>query len=337
MAGHQAKAFAKLKGCKIVAACDVDAGRVAAFCSEHAIPQAFTDLDAMLAECEIDAVSNVTSDAYHSPVSLKVIAAGKHILCEKPLALNYPEAMGMVRAAEKAGVINMVHLSYRNSAAIQKAHQMIAAGQLGEIVHVDAAYFQSWLTSNYIGDWRTSPRLTWRLSSKHGSKGVLGDIGIHIVDFASFAVGKVKTVNAHLKAFHTLKGKTHGEYVLDANDTALVQVEFTNGALGTIQTTRWAVGHGNTVQLRVYGTKGSLRIDLDRAWDQIEVSLGKDIDSHRWKTVKCPKTPTIYERFLRGIRTGKNDVPNFRRGAEIQAVLDACFVSDKKRGRVKVP
>jgi predicted dehydrogenase len=335
MAGLQARAFAQIKGCKIVAACDVDEARVKAFAREFSIPNYYTDLDAQLAQKGIDAVSNVTPDALHSPVSLKIIAAGKHILCEKPLALNYAEGMGMVKAAEKAHVVNMVHLTYRNAPATQMAHELVAQGKLGEIVHLDACYFQSWLAGK-SARWRTDPRLMWRLSSRHGSKGVLGDLGVHIVDLASFAAGKIISVNAHLKAFQAIKGKRHGEYVLDANDSAMIQAEFENGALGTIQTTRWAVGHINTVQLRLYGTKGALRLDLDQAKDKLQVSLGKDAETGRWKTLRCPKNLTIYERFLQAIRTGKNGTPSFRRGAEIQAVLDACFVSDEKQARIGV-
>jgi predicted dehydrogenase len=336
MAALHVSRFSKMAGCKIVAGCDVDEARVKAFCEKHAIPQAFSDLDLMLKSAKIDAVVNVTPDRFHAPVSLKVIAAGKHILCEKPLAVDYPEAMTMVKAAEKKGVINMVNFSYRRSSALYKARQLIESGQLGTIVHVDACYLQSWLVSSLWGDWRTSPSLTWKLSLSHGSKGVLGDIGIHIVDFVSFAVGDVKAVNAHLKTFSEVKGKKHGEFTLDANDTALIQVEFANGALGTIHTTRWATGYRNSIQLRVHGTKGGLRLDLDQGDDYLEISTGKDIDPGVWKPVACPKVPDTYERFIRAVRTGKKDQPNFRRGAEVQKVLDACFISDAKQTRVKV-
>ena len=121
--------------------------------------------------------------------------------------------------------------------------------------------------------------------------GVLGDIGIHLFDFASYAVGGIKSVNTHLKTFTEVKGKKHGEYLLDANDTALMQVEFKNGALGMLHATRWATGHLNTVQLLVCGTKGALRINLDKAYDKLDLSIGKDLDPAKWKELKCPKTP----------------------------------------------
>ena len=184
IAGSHATNFSKIPGCQIVAGCDVDAAKAAAFCAKHSIPKAYSDLDLMLKECAIDAVVNATPDRFHAPHSIKAIQAGKHVLCEKPLALNYAEAATMVKAAKSKGVINMVNLSFRNAPALHKAHQLISSGKLGTIVHVDASYLQSWLVSTQWGNWRTLPALTWRLSTRHGSAGVLGDIGIHLVDFA---------------------------------------------------------------------------------------------------------------------------------------------------------
>jgi predicted dehydrogenase len=336
IAGFHAANFSKIPGCRIVAGCDVDEARAAAFCSSHSIPRSYSDPKLMLEECGIDAVVNATPDRFHAPLSIQAIRAGKHVLCEKPLAVNYAEAMTMVKAARSKGVINMVNLSYRNASAIHKAHQLIASGKLGAIVHVNANYLQSWLVSTQWGDWRTAPGLTWRLSTRHGSTGVLGDIGIHLVDFASYAAGGIKTVNAHLKTFTEIKGQKLGDYTLDANDTALVQVEFEHGALGTLQLTRWATGHLNTVELLVCGTKGALRINLDKSMDKLEISTGKDLNSGKWREMPCPKTPSIAERFIKSIRTGINDQPDFQRGAEVQKVLDACFASDAKGKRVSV-
>jgi predicted dehydrogenase len=335
IAGYHAKNFSKIPGCKIVAGCDVDEARAAAFCSQYSIPQSYSDFDVLLKECPVDAIINGTPDRFHAAISIKAIQAGKHVLCEKPLAMNYAEAMTMVKAAKSKRVINMVNFTYRNASAIQKAHQLVSSGKLGRIVHVDGSYLQGWLISI---DWRRRPAQgwNWRLSTRHGGAGVLGDLGVHLVDFASYAVGGIKTVNAHLKTFSEIKGGKRGKDVPDANDTALMQVEFENGALGMLHTTRWASGHINTVQLLVCGTKGALRINLDKSYDKLEFSTGKDLRAGKWKEISCPKTPSISERFIKSIRTGVNDQPDFQRGAEIQKVLDACFASDAKGKWVRV-
>jgi predicted dehydrogenase len=337
MANVHASEFLKDPGVELAAVCDVDAKRAEDFTAKHGgSALVFTDFKRLLAESSVDAISNVTPDNLHTPLSLQALAAGKHILCEKPLATNHADALRMVRAAKKAGVINMVNFSYRNSSALQKAAQLVRDGELGEIVHVEASYLQSWLSSKVWGDWKNTPAWLWRLSTKHGSKGVLGDVGVHIFDFASFPVGPIRRIQACLKTFTALKGKRLGEYSLDANDSALMQVEYANGALGVIHTTRWATGHANSLYLRVHGTKGALRLDLDKSYNELEVCLGDDIHKAKWTTLKAPPTPNIYERFITAIKTGKQGEPDFVRGAEIQKALDACFESDRLGQAIKV-
>lgn len=337
MANVHAEEFLKEKDVALVAVCDVSAERAREFGAKHSPGAAvFTDFAELLRVAKPNAVANVTPDSLHAPLTLQAIAAGCHVFCEKPLATNYADAAKMARAAKRAGVMNMVNFTYRNSPAIQKAREIVASGALGEIVHVEASYLQSWLPSKAWGDWKTTPGWLWRLSSKHGSKGVLGDIGVHILDFASMPVGPVRKVNARLKTFTTLKGKKLGDYSLDANDSALMQVEFANGALGVVHTSRWATGYPNSLFLRLHGTKGALRIDLDKSKDTLEVCLGPDIDKFAWKTVKAAPTPTTYARFIAAVRTGKNGEPDFARGAEIQKILDACFASDKTGRAVRL-
>ena len=331
--------FSKIPGCRIVAGCDVDGPRAAAFCSKHSIPRSYADLDLMLKEGGIDAVVNVTPDRFHAPVSIKAIPgrqacalrkAARPELCRRP--------MTMVKAAKSKGVINMVNFSYRNAPAIHKAHQLISSGKLGDIVHVDASYLQSWLATIGWGNWRTSPRLTWRLSTRHGSAGALGDIGIHLVDFVSYAVGGVKTVSAQLKSFTKIKGKKRGEYTLDANDSAMMQVEFENGALGTLHTTRWGTGHLNTIELLVCGTKGALRINLDKGYDRLEISTGKDLPSREMEgDPRVRGRPSIARCAVHQVDPDWLLMisPISKRGAEVQKVLDACFVSDATGKRVR--
>jgi predicted dehydrogenase len=127
-----------------------------------------------------------------------------------------------------------------------------------------------------------------------------------------------------------------GEYVLDANDSAVLSIEFKNGALGTIHTTRWAGGHINRLYLKISGTKGSIEIDSERTTTGYRLSVGKDLDKGLWKEVDAPPVPTIYQRFIKAILTGNQDQPDFARGAEIQKILDAGFKSDAEQRPVKV-
>lgn len=330
MAGEHVKRYRELGDVEVVAVCDIDADKASAFAGRHAIADVYTELGAMLARDDIQAVSNVTPDGAHRATSLAAIAAGKHILCEKPLATSEPDAREMAEAARRAGVINMVNLSYRDAPAIQHARELIASGAIGRVMHVDASYRQSWLVSHAWGRWDSDSQWLWRLSEGHGSKGVLGDVGIHILDFASFPVGDIAAVNCRLRCFDKAPGNRVGDYLLDANDSALMRVEFAGGALGTIQATRWATGHHNSLTLSVHGDRGALRVDLDAAKDEVQVCLDEDVHPARWTALKAPATPNIYRRFVDGIASGVNDQPDFARGAALQKVLDACVVSDRE-------
>jgi len=336
MAHAHGNAFRTIRGCAITACCDVDGAKAAAFAEQFRIPRVYTDYRRLLADAEIDAISTPSPDPLHAPVSIAAVEAGKHVLCEKPLATSYAEAQRMVTAARRGGVINMVNLSYRDAPAIQKAAKIIRSGRLGEVRHVQAHYMQSWLTSTQWGDWRSSPHWLWRLSTRHGSTGALGDLGVHIVDFASFPVGPLKKVTCLLKTLRKAPRNRIGQYRLDANDTAVIMAEFANGAVGSITTTRWATGRTNTVKVSIYCDKGAVEVDLDRSVGTLMMCRGEDVHRALWKEVPCPGTPNIYQRFIKSIRTGINDQPDFARGAEIQKVLDACIRSNATGRAVRV-
>ncbi len=336
MANVHATKLRAIPDCELVAAADVDLARASEFAEKHGIPAAFGSTEEMLKKSACDAVAIVTPDAFHTPLALACLKAGKHVLCEKPLALNYPDAKRMVAAARRTGAVNMVNFSYRDWPAIQAVAAIVRRGGIGDVRHVEASYLQAWLASKIWGDWRTSPTWLWRLSSKHGSKGVLGDVGVHIVDFATFPVGAIASVQCRLKTFPKAAGNRIGEYRLDANDSAVLSVEFQNGALGTIHTTRWCGGHANRLFLKIAGTKGTVEIDSDRATDAYRICAGKDLNKALWRDVCVSGVPNNHERFVRAIRTGRQDQPDFARGAEIQKVLDACFVSDAEKRLVSL-
>ncbi len=336
MAKQHAESYAKIPDCQVVAVCDVDYAKAQAFAKNHSIGKAYSDLAAMLADCQFDGISNVTPDRFHKPVTLQALAAGKHVLCEKPLAVNATDALEMATAANAAGLINMVNLSYRDAPAIQHAKTLIQAGNIGAIKHVEASYLQSWLVSNQWGDWKSEDMWLWRLSSEHGSKGVLGDVGIHILDFACFPVGEASEVYCQLACFDKAPDNKIGNYTLDANDSALIQVKYANGAMGSIHTTRWASGQINSLRLRIYGDKGGLEVDLDKSLKSLQICRGDNVHNAVWETIECPATPNNYQRFVNSIKTGINDQPDFNHGAKMQTLIDGCFESDRLKATIKL-
>lgn len=337
IAHRHASQFAGIPGCRLAAAVDADLERADVFARMHAIPNAFGDLDEAIAWGEFDAAVNSTPDGVHHPTTMKLIAAGKAIFCEKPLAVNHADAMAMTQAAEAAGLVAMVNLTYRNAHAIQTARRMIEAGEIGEIRHVDASYLQSWLTGRHWGDWRTDERWLWRLSSAHGSKGVVGDIGVHILDFVTFGTGlDITAMSARLKTFDKASGGAIGDYRLDANDSCAMTVELSNGALGVVHMSRFATGKLNDLDLAIHGEKGALKVWADHEHSRLEACLGSDIETQTWKTVDCPPTPQNAERFVIALLSGENGEPTFRRAAEVQKLLDLCFVADEEKRMLAV-
>lgn len=321
-----------IDGVELAGAVDVDPNGLALFCATHNVPNSFSSIDAAIAWGEFDAVTNVTPDAIHYPTTMALIAAGKHIFCEKPLATDYAKAIAMTEAAEKAGLINMVNLTYRNVAELHKAREIIAAGTIGEVKHIEASYLQHWVA---LRDWRdptiAGPWL-WRLSKKHGSNGTLGDIGIHILDFTTYGAGvDIASMSCRLQTFRKVEGDRMGEYELDANDSFIMSVEFTNGAIGTIHSSRWASGHSNDQRLRVYGDKGGLELSHGHWGSLLRVCAGADVATSTWREIAAEPVPTNYQRFVEAVRTGKQSEPSFRRAAQLQKVLDLALVADLDR------
>jgi predicted dehydrogenase len=331
MANQHARNFSALPGVTVVGGVDVVPDRLEAFCQQHGIARQFGTFDEALAWGAFDAVANVTPDAVHHPTSMAAISAGKHVFCEKPLATDAARAMEMTEAIEAAGLVGMVNLTYRNSPALQRGREMVLNGDIGAVRHVEATHLQSWLVARAWGDWKSESKWLWRLSKKHGSNGALGDIGIHIVDFASYGSGlDVQNVFGRLKTFDKAPGNRIGEYDLDANDCFAMCVSFGNGAIGTIQASRTAAGQLDQLRLRVYGEKGSIEMIYDTGRSYLRACMDRDLDTATWRDLPFDPVDTNYKRFVQAVRDGKTLEPSFRRAATIQKVLDMAQVSDRE-------
>ncbi|WP_417242085.1 Gfo/Idh/MocA family protein [Celeribacter sp.] len=333
MAANHAEAFAAIDGVDIVAGVDTNTDRLSAFCEKHDISNGFSTLDEALAWGAFDAVTNVTPDGAHAATTLPLLTAGKHVLCEKPLATTYADAREMAITARHAGVINMVNLSYRNGASLMHAAHLIGQGAIGAVRHFEASYLQSWLTQPAWGDWKTDPTWLWRLSTRHGSKGVLGDVGVHILDFATLAAGsRVDDISCRLTTFDKAPGGAIGAYTLDANDSATMQVRLQNGAVGVVHASRFATGHLNDLTLRIHGTDGAIEVCDHNHKSTMRACLGDDRLTATWRDITSPPVRTNFVRFIDAIREGAAVLPDFDRGAALQKVLDAAETSHRGNG-----
>jgi len=335
MANHHAEAFSAMPGVRLVAGVDPVERNLESFGRKWGIERGFSGLEAAIEWGEFDAATNVTPDAAHYSTTMALIAARKHVLCEKPLATDHASALDMARAAQAAGLVNMVNLTYRNVPALQKAADLVREGAIGAIRHFEASYMQSWLTQPAWGEWSTDPRWLWRLSKAHGSKGVLGDIGIHILDFATYVAGEgVADLSCRLKTFGKAPGDRIGDYRLDANDGFVMHVGLTGGAIGTVSASRFSTGHFNDLRVRIYGLKGGLDVAYEKRVSRLRACIGGDVLTETWTEIEAPEVATVYARFVGAVRGGPVTAPTFTRGAELQECLDLSERSDAEGSRI---
>ena len=310
-----------------------------------------TDYRRLVARDDIGLVDVSTPGDTHRAVVLAALAAGKHVLCEKPLANSLAEAGEMLAAARRAGVVAMVNFNYRRVPAVQLAKRLIAEGRLGEIRHWRAVYLQ---------DWILDPRfpLVWRLRREAAGSGALGDIAAHIVDLAHFLVGPIAEVVATLDTFikerpleaastggaglSAAAGTAMGQVTVD--DATTILARFAGGATGTFEASRLAPGRRNFNAFEVNGANGTISFDLERM-NELQVYFADDppgLRGFRTINVTDPEHPYAaawwpaghilgYEHtfvhavkdLLDGIKAGQTPPPTFEDGYRCQAVLDA--------------
>lgn len=324
-----------------------------------------TDWHDVIDNPEISVVDICTPNNAHAEIAIAAAKAGKHIICEKPLALTSAEAREMYHAAEKNKVHTMVAFNYRKTPAIQLAKKYIDEGALGTILDFRGTYLQ---------DWSADPNspLSWRFRKNLCGSGALGDIGTHVVDILRFLVGDFKRVNARTATYIKerpvqsgmadslgtlrLKQDTPRKPV-DVDDQCMFMIECENGAFGSIEATRNAWGRNNYITFEIHGTKGSLFFNYERR-DELQVCFADDPEDRRgFRTVYTgPSHPygdglwpipalgigytetkiiECYD-FFNALKEGKNPSPDFRDGYAIELISDAVITSAKEHRWVDV-
>lgn len=253
-----------------------------------------TDYREVLERDDIDIVDIVTPGNTHAEIAIAALEAGKHVLCEKPLANTVDEARRMAEAAEAAkerGVLAMVGFTYRRVPAATFARNLVANGAVGKIRQIRAQYLQDWLVDP------ESP-LTWRLKKDQAGSGALGDIGAHAIDMAQYIAGQsVESVSGILETFVKERpvmeqgiglsgtaGSERGEVTVD--DYAAFSGRFSGGALGSFEASRFATGHKNALRVEIAGEKGSILFDME------------DMNAIRYYDATAPGTELGFKRIF---------------------------------------
>jgi predicted dehydrogenase len=226
----------------------------------------YTDWRAMIDDPEVQLFDNGGPNDAHAEPSIAAAQAGKHVLCEKPLGRTAEESKRMLDAVQKAGVKHMVAFNYRFVPAIRQIRKLVDSGVLGKIYHFRAVYLQEWIMPHY------GTPLIWRLQKEAAGSGALGDLGAHIIDLGRYLVGEIGSVSAMTKTFIPERPKLDGSGMgtVDVDDAFAAVVEFENGALGTLEATRFAAGRKNGQVLEINAEKASIRFNLERT-NELEI------------------------------------------------------------------
>ena len=332
MAGTHARNFQNIRGCEIVACCDVDLVKARAFAREFNVSNVYYDLDDLIEKEEIDAAVNITPDFLHYPLSVKILKKGIHLLCEKPLATNYKEAKRLASLARENQVINMVNLIHRNSPALQKMISLIQSEKIGHILQVETSHLQSWVNSEYWGDWKEEDNLLWRLAAEYSSQGIIGQEAVQLIDCLTFMIGPLKNISALSRSFSKgVRGNKLKGVSLDTRDSAIFMLEFKNEAIGSMNISRVATGEHDTLRIAIYGDEGGLKLLVrHNSEPKLLICRGEDRHDAIWKEVKLPEVKTTWQHFIACIRSGDAADPDFAHAAALQKIVEDATASEEE-------
>lgn len=322
-----------------------------------------TSWEKLVRRDDIDMVDITTPSNFHKEIAIAAAENGKHVFCEKPLALNLKDAREMLKAAERNNIKHQIGFNYRFVPAIQLAKKLIDKGKIGKIYHFRGTYLQDFIVDPLFP-------LVWRLDKEVAGSGSLGDLGAHIIDVARFLVGEFDRVIGINKTFIKerplvermtgLSGKAQsdapmGEVTVD--DATIFLAEFKNGALGSIEATRFANGHKNAMSFEINGSKGSIKFEFERM-NELQYFSSEDEEGvqgfrliqategiHPYMQAWWPAGHVIgYEHtfvhelyeFTEAIAKDRHPEPDFNDGVKCSQVLEAVDLSIEERQWVEV-
>jgi len=329
---------------KLAALCDTNPAVLQKAGAQTGVTAAFSNYLDLLARSDVNAVIIATPNLFHAPIALAAIAAGKHVLCEKPIAMDYAESLKMLRAAEKAGVRHMTAFTYRFVPAMRYMAHLMKSGFLGQPYHFRSCRLQNWGT-RAVG---------WRQVAKQAGTGELGDMVSHRIDYAHLLIGPIGRLVADLRRFHDLRD----EQPSDLEDWAALLVEFSGcQATGVLESSKVATGRGEGTRSQDYcevnGSEGSLVFQLERP---LELQIAKrgetslrivPVPEEFLKWPGSPRDPRAgdpsltfrYDQdveFIQAILEQRPCAPSFKEGAQVQQVMDSAVQSAQEKRWVEI-
>ena len=317
------------EGGQLVAICDTDKKRLNEIGDKYNIPQnrRFENYLDLIACSEVDAVEVCTPNYLHVPMAQAAAKAGKPINVEKPLSTNLTEAKKLGDTLLENSVPNMMCFSYRFKPAVRYAKEILNRGLLGDILSVNVEYLKS---SAFWAD----RRLDWRFIKEYAGTGVLGDLGVHLIDMAQFLVGDMTRVCAEAGIVVKQRKRLDSDELgnVETDDYCNFMADFDCGAHGMFTITRCAIGHDNTIKYDIFGTKGVLSFNLNNP-DELSLCIGEiDVESYGMHTVSVPnKYKITQEQMFIDMASGKpcRYLPTVKDGIGCQKILDSLLESSE--------
>jgi predicted dehydrogenase len=332
--------------------CGRDPAATAAAAGRYGFRTTETDWHVLLGRDDVQLIDVCTPGSWHAEISIAALDAGKHVLCEKPLANTVAEAEAMAAAAQRArarGSRAMAGFNYRRVPAIALARELVADGRIGAIRHVRASYLQDWLADPAFP-------LTWRLQREQAGSGALGDLGSHLVDLAQHVTGQLITgVSASTETFVTQRPLVAGEPgrtgAVTVDDAVAFTARLGAGTLASFEATRFAAGRKNALRIELNGERGSLAFDLERLNELAYYDRGADTATAGFRRILVTEPGHPYlsawwppghvlgweHTFVHQVRdlvtaiaAGQDPAPSFADGLQVQRVLAAVADSAAK-------
>ncbi|NRA38056.1 MAG: Gfo/Idh/MocA family oxidoreductase [Planctomycetes bacterium] len=335
-----------------------------AFADQWGWQEVECDWRQVIAREDVDIIDICLPPQLHAEVAIAAAQHGKHVYCEKPMALTAQSAAEMLEAVESNKVCHFLNHNYRRLPAIGLAKQMIDAGKLGTIYHWRACYQQDWILDPQFP-------LTWHLRKELAGSGAHADLNSHCIDLARYLVGEITAVQGLQQTFiherplpdeaasGTFSGKTQGDEMgkVTVDDCSLMQVNFDNGAVGSFEATRFAGGRKNHMCFEIYGSKGSITFDLERLNELQYYNVEDDSSYNGFRTILATEESHPYADqwwppghiigyehshiqsaadFLRAVAVAESPAPNFYDGLIEMRILDAAIESAQSGRRVSL-
>jgi predicted dehydrogenase len=332
---------------KITKVCTSSLATAEKACDRYGIPQAAANEDEIIYSPDIDVIDICTPNIYHYETLKKAIDAGKHIYCEKPLCITYEQANEIAVLAEKRGIIGQIVFNYRFLSPVLRAKQLITDGRLGKILNFRCSYrHNSCMDVNKNAGWKQNRDIC--------GGGVLFDLGSHAIDLMYYLCGEFDDVMGRGQiAFKTRKGPNGEDWTTNADEAFYIIARLKNGAYGTVEANKIAIGENDGLTFEIYGEKGALKFDLmepnwlnfydntvsggdlggDRGFTKIECVGRFPNPGNAFPSVKAPigwlrSHVGSMHSFLSSVAAGSKPVPSFSDAAHVQWVMEQAYKSD---------